>query len=265
MLGALRARCRQYVCVDDPSQLFDLTGRTALVTGASSGLGARFASVLHAAGASVVVSARRAEPLRAVAEQSRATYVEADLATDEGRVAVVDAVRRTHGRLDILVNNAGVCDNGRLEDQSLADLRHVLEVDLVAVIDLCRLAAPLLFLSEQASVINVASIYGLVGSRGPMAAYNASKGGVVNFTRHLAAQWGPRGVRVNALAPGYFPTELTGDLTDRDLVATINQRTALARTPRPDELDGSLLYLASSASSYTTGQTLTVDGGWTAV
>jgi len=134
----------------------------------------------------------------------------------------------------------------------------------VAVIDMCRLAAPMLFRSEHASVINVASIFGPVGSLGAMAAYSASKGGVVNFTRHLAAQWGPRAVRVNALARGYFPTELTGGLVDPGLVATITERTLLGRKPRLDELDGSLLYLASDASSYTTGHVLTVDGGWTA-
>lgn len=146
----------------------------------------------------------------------------------------------------------------------MEQLRDVIEIDLVAVIDMCRLAAPLLFRSEYASVINVASIFGLVGSRGSMAAYNSSKGGVLNFTRHLAAQWRPRAVRVNALAPGYFPTELTGGLSDAGLLATITERTLLGRTPRIDELDGSLLYLASGASSYTTGHVLTVDGGWTA-
>jgi len=195
---------------------------------------------------------------------NRSRSVAADLATDEGRVAVLESVSSLHGRLDILVNNAGICDGGPLEDQSLEQLRDVIEIDLVAVIDMCRLAAPMLFRSEHASVINVASIFGLVGSRGAMAAYNASKGGVVNFTRHLAAQWGPRAVRVNALAPGYFPTELTGGLADGGLVATITERTLLGRTPRIDELDGSLLYLASDASSYTTGHVLTVDGGWTA-
>ena len=123
------------------------------------------------------------------------------------------------------------------------------QVNLVAVLDLCRLTAPLLFASEHASVINIASIYGLVASRGPMAAYNSTKAALVNLTRHLAAQWGPRRVRVNALAPGYFATELTGMLP--------------ARAPSIEELDGPLLFLASDASSYVTGHTLVVDGGWT--
>jgi NAD(P)-dependent dehydrogenase (short-subunit alcohol dehydrogenase family) len=139
----------------------------------------------------------------------------------------------------------------------------VIQTDLVAVLDLCRLMAPLLFLSDGATVINITSIYGLVASRGPMAAYNASKGGLVNLTRHLAAQWGPRGVRVNALAPGYFPTELTGGLTDPSFVESIKSRSLLGRVPTVDELDGPLLFLASDASSYVTGHTLVVDGGWT--
>jgi len=104
-----------------------------------------------------------------------------------------------------------------------------------------------------------------VASRGPMAAYNATKGALVNLTRHLAAQWGERGVRVNALAPGYFPTELTGHLAAADFARSIRERTLLARTPVLAEIDGPLLFLATAASSYMTGQVLVIDGGWTAV
>lgn len=118
----------------------------------------------------------------------------------------------------------------------------------------------LLFASGHGSVINIASIYGLVASRSPMAAYNSTKGALVSLTRHLAAQWGPRRVRVTALAPGYFPTELTGMLADPDFVTDIESQTLLGRAPSIDELDGPLLFLASGASSYVTGQTLAVDG-----
>ena len=166
------------------------------------------------------------------------------------------------GRLDILINNAGVCDDGPLEDQTLDELTTVVEVNLVAVLDLCRLTAPLLFASAHASVINIASIYGLVASRGPMAAYNSTKAALVGLTRHLAAQWGPRRVRVNALAPGYFATELTGMLADPAFIAHIESQTLLARPPSIEELDGPLLLLASDASSYVTGHTPVVDGGW---
>ena len=131
-------------------------------------------------------------------------------------------------------------------------------------IDLCRLAAPLLFGRPAPSVINIASIFGQISSGGGMAGYHAAKGGLITVTRHLAEQWGPRGVRVNALAPGFFPTPLTGELADPDQRQRICRRTLLRRVPDIAEIDGPLLFLASSASSYVTGHVLTVDGGWTA-
>jgi NAD(P)-dependent dehydrogenase (short-subunit alcohol dehydrogenase family) len=165
----------------------------------------------------------------------------------------------------VLVNNAGTCDGGPIERQSLDDLRHVIEVNLISTLDTCRLTAGLLRAAPAASVINVASIYGLVASRDPMAAYNTSKAALLGLTRHLAAVWGQDGVRVNALAPGYFPTDLTGFLADPDFAQSVCDRTLLGRIPAPDELDGPLLFLASDASSYMTGQTLVIDGGWTSV
>ncbi len=240
-----------------------LSGRVALVTGASSGLGERFARVLREAGADVVVTARRADRLERLASQLDAVAVAGDIGSAAHRQAVASAVAARFGRLDILINNAGICDDRPLEDQTLDELNTVVQVNLVAVLDLCRLMAPLLFASDHGSVINIASIYGLVASRGPMAAYNSTKAALVNLTRHLAAQWGPRRVRVNALAPGYFPSELTGMLADPGFVAHIESQTLLARAPSIDELDGPLLFLASDASSYVTGHTLVVDGGWT--
>jgi NAD(P)-dependent dehydrogenase (short-subunit alcohol dehydrogenase family) len=243
-----------------------LAGRVALVTGASSGLGARFAAVLHAAGAAVVLTARRRDRLQRVADElgRRVAFLPGDLREPTVRSTVVDLAASRFGRLDILVNNAGTCDSGPLEDQSLADLTRVMDINFLAAIDLCRLAAPLLFAQRHSTVINVASIFGLMGSRAPMAAYNASKGALVNLTRHLAAQWGGHGVRVNALAPGFFPTELTGGLDDPVQRARIERRTLLGRVPDLAEIDGPLMFLASDAASYVTGQVLVVDGGWTA-
>ena len=251
-----RSRC-------DDDQMAILSGRIALVTGASSGLGERFAETLGRAGAEVVVTARRRDRLEDLADRTGSVVLAGDVASPDDRTALADMITDRFGRLDILVNNAGICDDGPIENQTLEELTTVVETDLVAVLDLCRLLAPLLFLSDAATVINISSIYGLIASRGPMAAYNASKGALVNLTRHLAAQWGARGVRVNALAPGYFPTELTGGLSDPSFVESIESRSLLGRIPTIDELDGPLLFLASDASSYVTGHTLVVDGGWT--
>jgi NAD(P)-dependent dehydrogenase (short-subunit alcohol dehydrogenase family) len=243
-----------------------LDGRVALVTGASAGLGARFARVLHRAGAFVVATARRADRLDELAGESgeRIETIAGDITDADHRKRLVE---RLHvlGRLDVLVNNAGICDDGSIDEQALDDLLRVIDVNLISVLDLCRLTAPLLAAAPVASVINVASIYGIVSSRAPMAAYNTSKGALISLTRQLAAQWGERGVRVNALAPGYFPTELTAFLADPDFARSIREHTLLARTPTLDEIDGPLLFLATEASSYMTGQVLVIDGGWTAI
>jgi NAD(P)-dependent dehydrogenase (short-subunit alcohol dehydrogenase family) len=249
-----------------PDVQWRLDGRVALVTGASSGLGARFTRVLHQAGAHVLVTARRGERLDELASEcgERIDAMAGDITDARHREALAERLQ-SRGRLDVLVNNAGICDGGPIEQQSLDDLRQVIEVNLISVMDMCRVMAPLLFASPVASVINIASIYGVVSSRGPMAAYNATKGAVVNLTRQLAAQWGGRGVRVNALAPGYFPSEMTGFLADEGFQRSIQERTLLARTPALHEIDGPLLFLATDASSYMTGHVLLVDGGWTAV
>jgi NAD(P)-dependent dehydrogenase (short-subunit alcohol dehydrogenase family) len=214
----------------------------------------------------VVATARRADRLDELAAGcgDRMEAVVGDITDPHHRQVLIERVQ-SYGRLDVLVNNAGVCDDGPLEEQSLEDLLRVVDVNLISVLDVCRLAAPLLVAPPGAAVINVASIYGIVASRGPMAAYNATKGALVNLTRQLAAQWGGRGVRVNALAPGYFPTELTGFLAAPGFDRTMREHTLLARAPALEEIDGPLLFLASGASSYVTGQVLVVDGGWTAV
>ncbi len=246
--------------------LWSLEGRVALVTGASAGLGARFVRVLQVAGAHVLATARRGDRLDELAAEcgERVETMAGDITDGGHRRKLAERVRAL-GRLDVLVNNAGISDGGPIEDQSLDELKAVIDVNLVSVLDICRLMAPLLRKAPSASVINVSSIYGIVASRAPMAGYNATKGALISLTRNLAAQWAEYGVRVNALAPGFFPTELTGFLTDEELAQRIRTRTLLARLPEMEEIDGPLLFLASDASSYMTGQVLVVDGGWTAV
>jgi NAD(P)-dependent dehydrogenase (short-subunit alcohol dehydrogenase family) len=248
--------------------LFDLAGRVAAVTGASSGLGARFARVLRARRAEVVVAGRRTERLEALAAEldaNHALVVPADV-TDEAAVRrVVDSAVDRFGRLDIMVNNAGNSDGGAAEAQDLASFRHILEVNLTATFTGCREAARIMLPQGSGSIVNVASIAGIVSlsQRHPMAGYVASKSGVVGLTRELGAQWASRGVRVNAIAPGWFPSELTGQLRDAEQVRWIEQHTPLGRAGRADELDGLLVFLASDASSYVVGQTVVADGGWT--
>jgi len=160
-----------------------LSGRVALVTGASSGLGQRFAETLRKADAEVVVTARRGDRLDLLAGQSGSVALVGDVASPDHRQALAGAIADRFGRLDILVNNAGICDDGPLENQTLDELTSVVQTNLVAVLDLCRLMAPLLFLRDGGTVINISSIFGLVASRGPMAAYNATKGALINLTR----------------------------------------------------------------------------------
>jgi NAD(P)-dependent dehydrogenase (short-subunit alcohol dehydrogenase family) len=213
-----------------------------------------------------VATARRAERLDELGSEcgDGIETVVGDITDARHRHALLERLESL-GRLDVLVNNAGTCDDGPIEEQSLGELRRVVDVNLISILDLCRLTAPLLLAAPAASVISVASTYGIVASRGPMAAYNATKAALINLTRHLAAQWGERGVRVNALAPGYFPTEMTGFLSDGAFQRSICEHSLLARTPTLEEIDGPLLFLATAASSYMTGQVLVIDGGWTAV
>lgn len=250
----------------DPASTFGLVGRVALVTGASSGLGARIASTLDAAGAEVVLIARDRERLEQASAglTNKPMVIPGDLRSAEFRTESIKAVDARHGHLDLLVNGAGTCDDGPLASQTLSEVTDIIDLDLVVAIDLCRLAASLLFRRPGASVINIASIFGQISSGGGMAGYHAAKGGLITFTRHLAEQWGERGVRVNAIAPGFFPTPLTGGITDPRLRHRIVERTLLKRPPELSELDGPVLFLASDAASYVTGHVLTVDGGWTA-
>lgn len=251
----------------DPLALFRLDGKVAAVTGASSGLGARFARVLDAAGARVVLSARRVDRLSSLASSLRdAVVVAADLSQPEGREQLVAATLAEAGRLDVLVNNAGVGVAVGLEDETLDWFRAVMEINVTAAWHLCKLAGEALIADGGGAIVNVASMLGHVGSTPvKQASYCASKGAVVNMTRELALQFARRGVRVNALCPGWFPSEMTAGMeSDDGAQRFIDTNTPMRRMGDANELDGALLLLATDAGSFITGQTLTVDGGWTA-
>jgi NAD(P)-dependent dehydrogenase (short-subunit alcohol dehydrogenase family) len=246
-------------------QLFRLDGRVAIVTGASRGLGEHFVRVLRAAGAEVVAAGRDAVALERLAAETGAGVEVGDVRDDAHLERLVQHALARHGRLDVAVPNAGISEVVAFEEQDLVQLREMIEINLVSVMVLAQLAGRAMLAAGGGSIVNVASILGLVAPGDTaMAGYTAAKAGVIGVTRDLAAEWGRRGVRVNALAPGYFPTDMTEGLTHPGAIKRIERRTLLGRVPRLDELDGALLFLASDASSYMTGQTLVVDGGWTA-
>jgi len=253
----------------DPAAAFRLDGKVALVTGASSGLGVRFARVLHAAGATVVITARRADRLSDLAGDlgSRAIPIPGDVASAQARMALVARAIDEAGQIDVLVNNAGTSSEGPSIDLPLDEWSRVIEVNLAGPFHMCQLVGRHMLERGSGVIVNVASMLGLVAAGLiPQPAYAASKGGLVNLTRELAAEWARKGVRVNSLCPGYFRSEMNETLFDAEAgMRYLRTRTPMGRTGEEGELDGPLLLLASDASAYMTGTTLVVDGGWTAV
>jgi hypothetical protein len=247
---------------------FRLEGRTAIVTGASSGLGARFVRVLHAAGARVVAVARRTERVESLARElgNGVIPLTCDVAVDaQVDQLIADILAQAGGRIDVLVNNAGITNVLAAEDELRDDFRRVINVNLNAVFVLSQAVGRVMLRQRSGSIVNIASMLGLVaGAPMKQASYCASKAGVLNLTRELAVQWARKGVRVNAIAPGFFPSEMTADLFNSVKPLEFLQRNCpMGRGGEIHELDGALLYLASDASTYMTGQTMVIDGGWT--
>lgn len=248
------------------SNLFDLTDRVAVVTGASSGIGTHLAHVLHDAGATVALVARRRDRLEEIADgRERMVVFPADLSDSGERESLIAEVLGRLGRVDVLVNNAGTTVVAGIEDETLDDFERVVQLNLTAAWHLSKLVGVDMVARGSGSVVNIASVLGLVGATPvKQAGYAASKAGVVNLTRELALQWGRAGVRVNAIAPGWFPSEMTTDMEDERSQAFVARNTALGRMGTLDELTGPVLLLASDAGGYMTGTTVVVDGGWTA-
>ncbi|MET7702488.1 glucose 1-dehydrogenase [Streptomyces sp. NPDC005485] len=253
---------------EDPLARFRVDGRVAVITGASSGLGAHLARLLSSAGARVVLAARREAPLKELAAQlpgSLAVPCDVTLAADRERL--VRTVSEEFGAIDILVNNAGLSQTVPAEQHTVESFSEIVAVNLTAVFALSTAVGTGMLERGRGSIVNIASIYGMVASGSlPQAAYTASKGGVVNLTRELAAEWGARGVRVNALCPGWFWSEMTESMLGTDKGRSwVERRTPMRRAGQLDELDGALLFLASDASSYVTGASVPVDGGYLAL
>ena len=251
---------------DAHSSLFDISGKTACVTGASAGLGRRSADVLLAAGVRVVGVARRGDTLAkwAEAHSGQAGFVEADLADRSCLKQVVEAVSDVFGPPDILINAAGINTREAADDVTPENWDVTLDLNLAAPFFLAQGFVPAMKQKGFGRIVNFASLQSFRAFPGGMA-YGASKGGVSQMTRAMAQAWSSFGITANALAPGFFRTELTAPVfDDPDRAARNAAQTCAGRNGEPEDIDGPILFFCSPASSYITGQVLSVDGGYTA-
>jgi NAD(P)-dependent dehydrogenase (short-subunit alcohol dehydrogenase family) len=246
--------------------LFDVSGKVACVTGASSGLGRQAATLLAASGAKVVGVARRAEELSAWSQNAdgETACVTADLADRSGLADVAKAVCDPFGAVDILVNAAGINTRQHADDVTVAGWDITLNLNLAAPFFLAQALVPAMKAKKWGRIVNFASLQSRRAFKAGIS-YGASKGGVEQMTRAMAEAWSGHGINANAVAPGFFRTELTGPVFADPVLAQRNaEQTCIGRNGEPEDLDGPLLFFCSPASDYVTGQTLFVDGGFTA-
>ena len=253
---------------------FDLSGRVAVVTGCSTGLGVQMAKALANQGCSIVAVARRQNLIDEVAVQIKEEYgvetlaVRCDITDTDMVNAMVDTVMEKFGRIDVLINNAGTGAVAPAEDITDDQFANEMNIDLFGSFKVARAVAKKAMIpAKYGRIINIASMYGLVGNKiAGSAPYHAAKGGVVNLTRALAAEWGKYGITVNGICPGYFYTPLTKETLDSDFFQQ-NAKTMIPeeRYGNEGELDTAAVFLASPSSSYVTGVNLPVDGGYTAM
>lgn len=254
------------------NDLFSLTGKVALVTGASSGLGVQFAKALARQGADVAICARRVDRLKEVKKELetlgvRVYCTKCDVTDNADIKRMVKEVEDYFGKIDILVNNAGVGDASPAAEMDDETWRKVLSTNLDAVYYVAREVGKVMIKNNYGKIINIGSLHSEVAMLPwPVPAYATAKGGVKMLTKALACEWAKYGITVNAIGPAYFNSEMTAGITEGDAFVPISQAyIPMGRPGREGELDGALIYFASDASSYTTGQLLLVDGGWTTI
>ncbi len=241
--------------------MFDLTGKSALVTGASGGIGADIARALHAAGATVGLSGTRTGPLEALAAElgSRAHVLPCNLSNPEDVETLVKRAVEAMGAVDILVNNAGITKDGLAMRMSDDDWQSVIDVNLTATFRLCRAAIRGMMKARYGRIINISSVVGTTGNAGQVN-YAASKAGMVGLSKSLAAEVASRGITVNCVAPGFIETAMTDKLNDQQRAGILTAVPA-GRMGTPAEIAAAVLYLASAEAGYVTGATLHVNGG----
>ena len=254
--------------MNDPLNVFRLDGKIALVTGASSGIGAQTAKLFSSLGAKVIAAARREDRLQDLANQyPDVIAVKCDVGVEADCKNLVDTIINEYGKIDILINNAGISDPIPALEEDLDQFKRVIQIDLISCFHLAQLCAQHMETQETGgAIVNVASIHGFVGSSpNNQPGYTAAKGGLINLTRELALEWARHGIRVNAIAPGYITTELTDEMIAGESGRKWIERNTPRRRPgEVTELDGAMLLLASDAGSYITGETIAIDGGWLA-